>query len=366
MGLILGIETSCDETAAAVLEDGGHIRSNVVLSQEALHAPFGGIVPELASRRQLETLGPVLREALRRAGVGLADLTALAVTAGPGLIGSLLVGVSTAKALAFAARKPLVGVNHLEGHIFAALLEHADLDFPFVALVVSGGHTHLYEAKAPGEYRLLGLTRDDAAGEAFDKVAKLLGLPFPGGPAIEEAARAGDPTAIRLPRPLAADRSLDFSFSGLKTAVLLAVQAAAGPAARGPGGRGRRGSPVALRGAWNTLTPSPRRLPPPFIADLCAAFQEAVVEQLARKALAAARRVGLRRLVVAGGVACNQALRARLRAGAEEAGIAVACPSPALCTDNAAMIAAAGAARYARGERADLSLKASASLPLGQ
>lgn len=209
MGLILGIETSCDETAAAVLEDGRHIRSSVVLSQEALHAPFGGIVPELASRRHLETLGPVLREALRRAGVDLADLTALAVTAGPGLVGSLLVGVSTAKALAFAARKPLVAVNHLEGHIFAALLEHADLDFPFVALVVSGGHTHLYEAKAPGEYRLLGLTRDDAAGEAFDKVAKLLGLPFPGGPAIEEAARAGDPKAVRLPRPLAADRSLD-------------------------------------------------------------------------------------------------------------------------------------------------------------
>ena len=366
MGLILGIETSCDETAAAVLEDGRHIRSNVVLSQEALHAPFGGVVPELASRRHLETLGPVLREALRRAGAGLADLTALAVTAGPGLVGSLLIGVSTAKALAFAARKPLVAVNHLEGHIFAALLEHADLDFPFVALVVSGGHTHLYEAKAPGEYRLLGLTRDDAAGEAFDKVARLLGLPFPGGPAIEEAARAGDPKAIRLPRPLAADRSLDFSFSGLKTAALLAVQAAARPAARDPGGRGRQRSPGAGRGAWNTLTPSPRHLPPAFVADLCAAFQEAVVEQLARKALAATRRVGLRRLVVAGGVACNQVLRDRLRARAAEGGIAAAWPSPALCTDNAAMIAAAGAARYARGERADLSLKASASLPLGQ
>ncbi|MBI4414231.1 MAG: tRNA (adenosine(37)-N6)-threonylcarbamoyltransferase complex transferase subunit TsaD, partial [candidate division NC10 bacterium] len=172
MSLILGIETSCDETAAAVLEDGRRLRSSVVLSQETLHAPFGGIVPELASRRHLETLGPVLREALRRADVTLADLTALAVTVGPGLVGSLLVGVSTAKALAFAARKPLVAVNHLEGHIFAALLEHADLCFPFVALVVSGGHTHLYEAKAPGEYRLLGCTRDDAAGEAFDKVAK--------------------------------------------------------------------------------------------------------------------------------------------------------------------------------------------------
>ncbi|MBI3006711.1 MAG: tRNA (adenosine(37)-N6)-threonylcarbamoyltransferase complex transferase subunit TsaD [candidate division NC10 bacterium] len=353
MSLILGIETSCDETAAAVLEDGRRLRSSVVLSQETLHAPFGGIVPELASRRHLETLGPVLREALRRADVTLADLTALAVTAGPGLVGSLLVGVSTAKALAFAARKPLVAVNHLEGHIYAALLEHADLGFPFVALVVSGGHTHLYEAKAPGEYRLLGLTRDDAA--------KLLGLPFPGGPAIEEAAKAGDPKAIRLPRALTADRSLDFSFSGLKTAVLLAVQGAAGPAARG-----RRGSPVAVRGAWNTLAPSRRRLPSAFVADLCAAFQEAVVEQLARKALTATRRVGLRRLVVVGGVACNEVLRARLRAGAAEAGIAVAWPSPPLCTDNAAMIAAAGAARYARGERADLSLKASASLPLGQ
>jgi N6-L-threonylcarbamoyladenine synthase len=360
MSLILGIETSCDETAAAVLEDGRRLRSSVVLSQETLHAPFGGIVPELASRRHLETLGPVLREALRRADVTLADLTALAVTVGPGLVGSLLVGVSTAKALAFAARKPLVAVNHLEGHIYGALLDHPDLCFPFVALVVSGGHTHLYEAKAPGEYRLLGCTRDDAAGEAFDKVAKLLGLPFPGGPAIEEAAKAGDPKAIRLPRVLVADRSLDFSFSGLKTAVLLAVQGAAGPAARG-----RRGSPVAVRGAWNSLAPSPRRLPSAFVADLCAAFQEAVVEQLARKALAAARRVGLRRLVVVGGVACNEVLRTRLRAGAAEAGIAVAWPSPPLCTDNAAMIAAAGAARYARGDRADLSLRACASLPLG-
>lgn len=360
MSLILGIETSCDETAAAVLDDGRRLRSSVVLSQGTLHAPFGGIVPELASRRHLETLGPVLREALRRADVTLADLTALAVTVGPGLVGSLLVGVSTAKALAFAARKPLVAVNHLEGHIYGALLEHPDLCFPFAALVVSGGHTHLYEAKAPGEYRLLGCTRDDAAGEAFDKVAKLLGLPFPGGPAIEEAAKAGDPKAIRLPRALVADRSLDFSFSGLKTAVLLAVQGAADPTARG-----RRGSPVVVRGAWNTLAPSPRRLPSAFVADVCAAFQEAVVEQLARKALAAARRVGLRRLVVVGGVACNELLRTRLRAGAADAGIAVAWPSPPLCTDNAAMIAAAGAACYARGERADLSLKASASLPLG-
>ena len=364
MSLILGIETSCDETAAAVLEDGRTLRSSVVLSQETLHAPFGGIVPELASRRHLETLGPVLRETLRRADATLADLTALAVTAGPGLVGSLLVGLSTAKALAFAARKPLVAVNHLEGHIYGALLEHPDLCFPFAALVVSGGHTHLYEAKAPGEYRLLGCTRDDAAGEAFDKVAKLLGLPFPGGPAIEEAAKAGDSKAIRLPRALVGDRSLDFSFSGLKTAVLLAVQAAAGDSARAPGRRDRRGSPMAARGAWNTLAPSPRRLAPAFVADLCAAFQEAVVEQLARKALTAARRVGLRRLVVAGGVACNQALRAHLQARGAEAGIAVAWPSPALCTDNAAMIAAAGFARYARGERADLSIKASASLPL--
>jgi N6-L-threonylcarbamoyladenine synthase len=364
MSLILGIETSCDETAAAVLEDGRTLRSSVVLSQETLHAPFGGIVPELASRRHLETLGPVLRETLRRADATLADLTALAVTVGPGLLGSLLVGLSTAKALAFAARKPLVAVNHLEGHIYGALLEHPDLSFPFVALVVSGGHTHLYEAKAPGEYRLLGCTRDDAAGEAFDKVAKLLGLPFPGGPAIEETAKAGDPKAIRLPRALVGDRSLDFSFSGLKTAVLLAVQAAAGDSARAPGRRDRRGSPVAARGAWNTLAPSPRRLAPAFVADLCAAFQEAVVEQLARKALTAARRVDLRRLVVAGGVACNQALRAHLQARGTEAGIAVAWPSPALCTDNAAMIAAAGFARYARGERADLSIKASASLPL--
>jgi N6-L-threonylcarbamoyladenine synthase len=364
MSLILGIETSCDETAAAVLEDPRRLRSSVVLSQEALHAPFGGIVPELASRRHLETLGPVLREALRRAAVALGDLAAVAVTVGPGLVGSLLIGLSTAKAIAFAARKPLVAINHLEGHIYGALLTHADLDFPFVALVVSGGHTHLYEAKAPGAYRLLGLTRDDAAGEAFDKVAKLLGLSFPGGPAIEAAAASGDPKAIRLPRALAADRSLDFSFSGLKTAVLLAVQKARTSAPEAPRRRGRRGSPVAVRGAWNTLAPSPRPLPAPFVADFCAAFQEAVVEQLTRKAVAAARRTGLRRLVAAGGVACNQTLQARLLAAGADAGIAVAWPSPALCTDNAAMIAAAGAARYSRGERADLSLAASPSLAL--
>src|SRR5574337_1630874 len=218
--LTLGIETSCDETAAAVLEDGRRIRSSVVASQNMLHAPYGGIVPELASRRHVEAIWPVVQEALTRAGVSLAEIDGIAATAGPGLIGSLLVGLCFGKGLAFARNIPLVGVNHLEGHLYAALLDHESLSFPFTGLVTSGGHTHLYLATAPGEYRLLGRTRDDAAGEAFDKVAKFLGLGYPGGPRIEEWARKGDPNAVRFPRPMREQGSCDFSFSGLKTAVV--------------------------------------------------------------------------------------------------------------------------------------------------
>ena len=352
--LTLGIETSCDETAAAVLEDGGGIRSSVIASQDALHTPYGGIVPELASRRHVEAVWPVVKEALATAGVTLADLDGIAATAGPGLIGSLLVGLSFGKALAFALDIPLVGVNHLEGHLYAALLDHEGLTFPFTGLVVSGGHTHLYSATAPGEYRLLGRTRDDAAGEAFDKVAKFLGLGYPGGPLIEERARKGDPDSIRFPRPMPQRESYDFSFSGLKTAVVNYV--------KGIGNRvqGRGESPLDPRPS--TLIPT---LDPALIADICAGFQEAVVETLVRVTLAAVKASAApRRIVLAGGVACNGRLRLKLTQQAADEAIEVYYPTPSLCTDNAAMIAAAGYARLARGERAPLSFNADADMAL--
>ena len=370
--LTLGIETSCDETAAAVLEDGRRIRSSVVASQDILHAPYGGVVPELASRRHVEAIWPVVQEALSRARVTLAEVDGIAATAGPGLIGSLLVGLCFGKALAFARHIPLVGVNHLEGHLYAALLDHDGLSFPFTGLVASGGHTHIYQATAPGEYRLLGRTRDDAAGEAFDKVAKFLTLGYPGGPRIEEWARKGDPNVVRFPRPTLPRGSFDFSFSGLKTAVVNYVRNAKYEIPPPPlfkrGVRGDLGCEVQDAAEVSVHPPSSTLHPildPALVADICAGFQEAVVDVLVRVSLAAAKASASRRLVLAGGVACNGRLRSKLTERAGEEGVQVYYPNPSLCTDNAAMIAAAGYPHLLRGERAVLSLNADADLALG-
>jgi N6-L-threonylcarbamoyladenine synthase len=325
--IVLGIESSCDETAAAVLVDGRRILSNVVASQDDIHAPYGGVVPELASRRHLEVIVPVVEKALGDACVKLGDVDGVAVTQGPGLVGSLLVGCSVAKALAWVAKKPLVGVNHLEGHIYAAFLEDNPPEHPFIALVVSGGHTALYHARAPLEYALIGQTRDDAAGEAFDKVAKLLGLGFPGGPIIQRTAERGDPRAIEFPLAQMTDGARDFSFSGIKTAVSYHVKR------HGP-------------------------LDDAAVADVAASFQAAVVKVLVRRTVRAALHLGVKRVVLTGGVAANGPLRAGLRAECEEHGIALHIPSPRLCTDNAAMITAAGTERLRAGQRAPLSMNA--------
>jgi N6-L-threonylcarbamoyladenine synthase len=330
---VLGVESSCDETAAAVLADGRRILSNVVASQDAIHAPYGGVVPELASRRHLEVIGPVIQRALDDAGVKLGDLDGIAVTRGPGLVGSLLIGCSAAKAMAWVNRTPLVGVNHLEGHIYAAFLTEDPPDYPFLALVVSGGHTALYHAREPLSYALVGQTRDDAAGEAFDKVAKLLGLGFPGGPAIQRAAEQGDPRAVAFPLAQMTDGARDFSFSGIKTFASLHVK--------------RHGPLLAAR-----------------VADVAASFQAAVVKMLVRKTIRAALHLGVKRVVLTGGVAANGPLRRALRAEAEEHGIALHIPPPRLCTDNAAMITAAGTARLAAGERAGLDMNARPDLAL--
>jgi len=331
--VVLGIETSCDETAAAVLADGRRVLSSVVASQDDVHAPYGGVVPELASRRHIEMIVPVVEKALTDAGVALGDLDGIAVTYGPGLVGSLLVGCSMAKALAWVHRLPLVGVNHLEGHVYASFLTEEAPEYPFLALVVSGGHTALYHASAPLTYHLVGQTRDDAAGEAFDKVAKLLGLGFPGGPIIQRTAERGDPRAIEFPLAQMTDGASDFSFSGIKTAVSLYVRR------HGPLGEAQ-------------------------VADVAASFQAAVVKMLVRQTVRAALRIGVKRVVLTGGVAANGPLRTALYAEAEQHGIRLHIPPPGLCTDNAAMITAAGTVRLAAGERAPLTLNATPDLAL--
>ncbi len=326
--LVLGLESSCDETGAAVVAADGRVLSDVVQSQVALHAPYGGVVPELASRDHLKNIGPVVREALSRAKLQLTDIDAVAVTNRPGLVGALLVGVQAAKGVAWAAKKPLVGVDHLVGHLFAVFLqrdphEKSDLpEFPFVALLVSGGHTALYRVDAPRADAIteLGATRDDAAGEAFDKVAKLLGLGYPGGPAIDRLAAQGDATRVPLEAPMLHSKGLDFSFSGIKTRIAYMVE---------------------------EKPPQSER----DVADVCASFQAAVVTVLIDKLLRAAESSGVRDVVLGGGVAANRELRARLEAAARSKGLRAFVPPFASCTDNAAMIAYAGALRIVNGER---------------
>lgn len=356
---ILAIESSCDETAAAVLEDGSRVLSNVVASQLALHAKYGGVVPELASREHLRAVVPVVREALQKAGLGFGDLNAVAATSGPGLAGALLVGLTYAKAISFATGIPLIAVHHVEGHIQAVMLEArqrgAPVELPALALVVSGGHTHLYEVNEGG-YRLLGKTRDDAAGEAFDKVAKLLGFGYPGGPVIDRLAPYGDSGAVPFTTPRMKGNTLDFSFSGLKTAVLRWVESRdiAGEIEARKQLLRENSQPSVEE--WLSVTPEETR-------NLLASFQYAVIDGLLGHAAAAAAQMeDVRSLVITGGVACNSGLRAA--AGKQWAGLPVYFPTPALSTDNAVMIAAAAWAKFGRGEFAPLTETAQPNLPL--
>jgi len=341
VGLTLGIETSCDETAAAVVEDGRRILSNIVSSQIAVHAPHGGVVPELASRHHIENICPVIEAALAEAGVGFGDLEAVAVTQGPGLVGSLLVGVQVAKGIALAHRRPLVPVHHVAGHVEAAFLTHGEIPLPALALVVSGGHTSLYTVPEEGVHELLGRTRDDAAGEAFDKVAKLLGLGYPGGPIIDRLAEGADSDAVAFAIARMKDGSPDFSFSGIKTAVLLHVRRE---------GIGPVDEPQSV---------------PVQVKNLVASFQRAVVAALVGGLAKAARVHSPRSLLLAGGVAANSRLRREAAAAAAKLGLPLFVPPLSLSTDNAAMIAAAGYVSFRRGVRADWDLNAEPHLALG-
>ena len=356
---ILGIESSCDETAASVVEDGETVLSSVVASQMSTHGKYGGVVPELASREHLRAIVPVVREALELAGTRLEDLSAIAATVGPGLVGSLLVGLTYAKSLSFARGLPLIAVNHIEGHIHAVILESrragTPVEFPALALVVSGGHTHLFEVLEGFQYRLLGKTRDDAAGEAFDKVAKLLGFSYPGGPVIDGLAPHGNELAVRFTFAKMKGNALDFSFSGLKTAVLRWVEAHDMEAEIEARRALRRVNPAPSVEEWLAVTPQ-RTL------DLLASFQHAVIVELLTRAGASAAKIEARTLIVSGGVACNSGLRAAAKAA--PLGCPVRFPSPGLSTDNAAMIAAAAFPKLERREFASLDIAAQANLTL--
>ncbi|MEO5859216.1 MAG: tRNA (adenosine(37)-N6)-threonylcarbamoyltransferase complex transferase subunit TsaD [Pyrinomonadaceae bacterium] len=338
--LILGIESSCDETAAAVVREGTEILSSIISSQIDSHVPYGGVVPELASREHLEKIEFVVDRALADAEVNLEEITGIAVTQGPGLVGSLLVGVCYAKSLAFACGLPLIGVNHIEGHVYSVVFENPPIEYPAVALIVSGGHTNLFWIPEEGQYKVVSRTRDDAAGEAFDKVAKMLGLGYPGGPIIEKIAKAGDPNAVKFTKPKISDGRPDFSFSGLKTAVARHIRE-------------------------NNISATPDGgSPSKLIVDLAASFQQAVVNSLVGTMEKKAKELHPKTLIVAGGVACNQALRDGASRAAERLGIPVYFPSKHFSTDNAAMIAAAGARRFSFGESAPSTISADITMRL--
>ena len=334
--LILAIESSCDETAAAVVKNGREVLSNIISSQIALHTLYGGVVPEIASRKHIEKINQVIEEALKQANVTLDDIDAIGVTYGPGLVGALLVGVAEAKAISYAAKKPLIGVHHIEGHISANYIENKDLEPPFACLVVSGGHTHLVVVEDYGKYRILGRTRDDAAGEAFDKVARAIGLGYPGGPKIDKISKEGNPDAISFPRAHIAESVYDFSFSGLNSAVLNYLN-----------GARMKGEEI-------------------VVADVAASFQKAVTDVLVEHAMMAVKEYGFDKLAIAGGVASNSTLRKEMELACEKNQIKFYHPSPILCTDNAAMIGAAAYYEYLAGTRHGLDLNAVPNLKLGE
>ncbi|MDP4093895.1 MAG: tRNA (adenosine(37)-N6)-threonylcarbamoyltransferase complex transferase subunit TsaD [Bacillota bacterium] len=334
--VVLGIETSCDETSAAVVKNGRIIMSNVISSQINLHQKYGGVVPEIASRKHVELVIPVINQALEEAKTGLEDVDIIGVTYGPGLVGALLVGLSAAKGLAFSANKPLVGIHHIEGHIAANYLEHKDLEPPFICLVVSGGHSHIIYVEDYDKFEILGQTRDDAAGEAFDKVARSIGLGYPGGPLIDKAAVNGNPNAVKFPRVYFEDGSLDFSFSGIKTAVL------------------------------NYLNSQEQKGQPFSIEDVSASFQQAVVDVLVNNTIKAAKIKKQNKIVIAGGVAANSYLRRNMENAAEGKGIKVFYPSIILCTDNAAMVGSAAYYEYKKGKMSDMHLNAVPGLKIGE
>ena len=333
---ILAIESSCDETAAAVVKNGREVLSNIISSQIALHTLYGGVVPEIASRKHIEKINYVIKEALAEAGMGLKDMDAIGVTYGPGLVGALLVGVAEAKAISYASGVPLVGVHHIEGHISANYIENKDLEPPFICLVVSGGHTHLVVVKDYGKYEIIGHTRDDAAGEAFDKVARAIGLGYPGGPKIDKLAKEGNPDAIHFPRAKVEDSPYDFSFSGVKSAVLNHLN-----------GCKMKGEPIVE-------------------ADIAASFQKAVCDVLVGHAIQAVKDYKIPKLAMAGGVASNSALRAAMKEACDKQGIPLYYPSPILCTDNAAMIGAAAYYEYMAGTRSGHDLNAVPNQKLGE
>lgn len=333
---ILAIESSCDETAAAVVKNGRSVLSNIISSQIDLHKLYGGVVPEIASRKHIEKVNQVIEEALEKANMTMDEIDAIGVTYGPGLVGALLVGVAEAKAIAFATKKPLIGVHHIEGHVSANYIEHKELEPPFMCLIVSGGHTHIVMVKAYGEYEIIGRTRDDAAGEAFDKVARAIGLGYPGGPKIDRLSKEGNKDAILFPRAHIDGSEFDFSFSGVKSAVL------------------------------NYINSCEMKKIEVNKADVAASFQEAVIDVLVSRTVAAAKHYGMKKIAIAGGVASNSSLRKEMKSACEKEGISLCYPSPIFCTDNAAMIGVAAYYEYKKGVRSDYTLNAIPNLKIGE